>query len=239
MPHECVPRESEASLPMDPDPEEVLRRRRLARFSTRLSVCRVDDIWTAGNTGSSSSSSSSSATSSLPRNNQTDLNPAQSTEHFPGGRRSVALDTPRPLTSPATELDTGDPALLLPARNPASRNSQAATSSSEPSRQIPPTRDYGDCLPCTVHPLDPSPFQRTRSLRRCSRRLSDSVRGNSVLLDPAEADVVNSAPHYAERPLPPLPVSSPQPPTENDEEEGIWCSTKQEQEVLEEIVRLL
>lgn len=224
MPHERVPREPEASSPLDP--EEVRRRRRLGMFSRRLRV----DVWTAGNTESSSSSTSPP----LLMSNRNDLIPAQSTEHFPERRRSVALDFPRPLTSPAIELDTRDPAAHQ-ARNPTARNSQTVTSSSEPSRQS-SAYDYGDGLPCTVHPLDSTPFQRSRSLRRCNQRLS-RVRGNSVLLDTTEANVVNSALEYVERPLPPLPRSSPHPSTEDDEEN--WRSTKEEQEVLEEIARLL
>ncbi|WQF77479.1 hypothetical protein CDEST_02493 [Colletotrichum destructivum] len=226
MPRERVPREPEASSPLDP--EEVRRRRRLGMFSRRLSVHRVD-IWTAGNTDSSSSTGSP-----LFMNNQTDLNPARSTEHFLERRRSVALDSPRPLTSPATEFDTRDSAALQ-ARNPTTRNSQAMTPASEPSRQS-SAHDYGDDLPCTVHPLDSTPFQRSRSLRRCNQCLS-RVRGNPVLLATAEANVVNSALDYVERPLPPLPRSSPHPSTEDDEE--YWRSTKEEQEVLEEIARLL
>ncbi|OBR15120.1 hypothetical protein CH63R_00300 [Colletotrichum higginsianum IMI 349063] len=207
MPHERVPREPEASSPLDPG--EVRRRRRLGMFSRRLAVHRVD-IWTAGNTESSSSSTSSP----LPMNNQADLNPAQSTKHFPERRRDPAAHQ---------------------ARNPTARNSQTVTSSSEPSRQS-SSHEYGDGLPCTVHPLDSTPFQRSRSLRQCNQRLS-RVRGNSVLLDTTEANVVNSALEYVERPLPPLPRSSPHPSTEDDEEN--WRSTKEEQEVLEEVARLL
>ncbi|KAK6227439.1 hypothetical protein QIS74_00994 [Colletotrichum tabaci] len=227
MPHERVPREPEASSLLDP--EEIRRRRRLGMFSRRLSVHRVD-IWTAGNTESSSSSTGSP----LLMNNQTELNPAQSTEHFPERRRPVALDSPRPLTSPAIELDTRDMAALQ-ARNPTARNSQTVTSSSEPSWQS-SAHDYGAGLPCAVHPLDSTPFQRSRSLRRCNQRLS-RMRGSSVLLDTTEANVVNSALDYVERPLPPLPRSSPHPSTEDDEEN--WRSTQEEQEVLEEIARLL
>ncbi|TQN66446.1 hypothetical protein CSHISOI_08971 [Colletotrichum shisoi] len=227
MPHERAPREPEASSPLDP--EEVRRRRRLGMFSNRLSVHRVD-IRTAGNTEPSSSSTGSSPFV----NDRTDLNPAQSTEHFPERRRSVALDSPRPLTSPAAGLDTRDPP-ALPARNPTARNPQTATPASEPSRQS-SAHDCGDGLPCTVHPLGSTPVQRSRSLRRCTQRLS-RVRGNSVLLDTAEENVADSNLDYVERPLPPLPRSSPRPSTEDDEEN--WRSTKEEQEVLEEIARQL